>query len=124
MKSILLYIWQLPQNLCGVIYKTICRPKYKHCIGGVNIYETTSLNGSVSLGNYVFLSKFAHDKRLTLKHELGHAVQSQWLGPLYLFVIRIPSICWVIYRRRFCRKTNYYWFYTESWANRIMDIHL
>ena len=54
MKSILLYIWQLPQNLCGVIYKTICRPKYKYCIGGVNIYETTSLNGSVSLGNYVF----------------------------------------------------------------------
>ena len=124
MESILLYIWQLPQNLCGVIYKTICRTKYKHCIGGVSIYETTSLNGSVSLGNYVFLSKFAHDKRLTLKHELGHAVQSQWLGPLYLFVIGIPSICWVIYRRRFCRKTNYYSFYTESWANRIMDIHL
>ena len=123
MKNILLYIWQLPQNICGVVYKLFCRPSYKQNIDGVRVYETNSKQGSVSLGNYVFITQRSRDKVFTLKHELGHTIQSKMLGPLYLLVIGLPSVCWLLYRRQFCRHINYYWFYTEAWANKLMDMN-
>lgn len=60
----------------------------------------------------------------TIKHELGHCIQSRYLGPLYLLVIGIPSITWVMLRRMIpeLRKYNYYDFYTESWSNKLMNI--
>lgn len=64
----------------------------------------------------------------TIKHEYGHQLQSYILGPLYILVIGLPSglWCWFIqdWVNKIRKKKNkpeldYYWFYTESWANKL-----
>ncbi len=54
-------------------------------------------------------------------HEYGHTVQSLILGPLYLFVIGIPSFLWALppaTRWRARHKIPYSALYTERWADR------
>ena len=84
-------------------------------------YEYRLKNGSVSLGEFIFLAPFDRDDEEMLKHEMGHRAQSRLLGWLYLPVIGLPSIIWNIcfrvYRER--RGISYYAFYTEKWADRL-----
>ena len=92
---------------------------------GANIFLKSS-KGSVSLGKYVFI--YSEDRELqdTIIHELGHVKQSKILGPLYLIVIGIPSIlhCWYNDFIDCCRKDgkyHYEHFYTEAWAEKLME---
>ncbi len=66
------------------------------------------------------VERYGVDERL-LVHEYGHTVQSLILGPLYLFVIGLPSIVWMrvapLARWRRRSGTSYYAFYPERWAN-------
>lgn len=122
--NILLFIWQILQNIVGLIYLGISLGNFYEKRNGNWIFFTTSNQGSVSLGNFVFISSKSKNMDFTIKHELGHCIQSRYLGPLYLLVIGIPSITWVMLRRMIpeLRKYNYYDFYTESWANKLMNI--
>lgn len=122
--NILLFIWQILQNIVGLIYLGISLGTFYEKRNGNWIFFTTSNQGSVSLGNFVFISSKSKNMDFTIKHELGHCIQSRYLGPLYLLVIGIPSITWVMLRRMIpeLRKYNYYDFYTESWANKLMNI--
>lgn len=122
--NILLFIWQILQNIVGLIYLGISLGKFYEKRNGNWIFFTISSQGSVSLGNFVFISSKSKNMDFTIKHELGHCIQSRYLGPLYLLVIGIPSITWVMLRRMIpeLRKYNYYDFYTESWANKLMNI--
>lgn len=122
--NLLLFLWQLPQNIFGLLYILISNGEYQYCSDDVHIFTTESKYGSVSLGNFVFVSVRASDLRYTLAHEIGHTIQSKYLGPLYLFVIGIPSILWVGARMvsRTLRKKDYYWFYTEAWANKLAGL--
>lgn len=78
----------------------------------------------ISLGWYIFLNPNLHNKT-TVKHEYGHSIQSQRLGPLYLFVVGLPSITMntlsmILYRAgkpAFAR--NYYNRWPESWADTL-----
>lgn len=83
------------------------------------------MRGAVTLGNYVFVG-LTSEYRKTVKHELGHTIQSKILGPLYLIVIGIPSITYCGLRRIFSslRKKNYYNFYTEKWANNLSEKYI
>ena len=56
-----------------------------------------------------------------LVHEYGHTVQSLILGPLYLFVIGIPSTLWGFLggRKRRDEQIPYGAFFTEKWANSL-----
>jgi hypothetical protein len=121
--GIFLILWQLPQNIIGVLYWSIAMAKYKETIGDVLVMETDSINGSVSLGNMVFVTTKTYDYKQTLKHELGHTLQSKYLGWLYLLVIGIPSILWVCARRisRPLREKKYNAFYTEAWADKLSN---
>lgn len=108
-----------------MLYWLISFAKIKERRNDVYILETNSKQGSVSLGNFVFISKYTKNRDFTVKHELGHTIQSKYLGPLYLFVIGIPSILWVIVRRMvpiLRKRYSYYDFYTESSANKLMNI--
>lgn len=87
--------------------------------GSYWIILTKGTKGSVSLGKYVFLSYMASD-RIKL-HEIGHTKQSLMLGPLYLLVIGIPSILWAAMHKTVAPKKDYYWFYTERWADKLGD---
>ena len=128
-KNLILFIWQLPQHLLAILYigylvimgKDIgIDSRYKQAIVIACI-----MRGAVTLGNYVFVG-LNSEYRKTVKHELGHTIQSKILGPLYLIVIGIPSITYCGLRRLFpsLRKKNYYNFYTERTANYLSEKYI
>ena len=128
-RNLILFIWQLPQHIVALIYfgylVMICKDlgvdsRYKQAI-----VIPCIMRGAVTLGNYVFVG-LNSEYRKTVKHELGHTIQSKILGPLYLIVIGIPSITYCGLRRLFpsLRKKNYYDFYTEKWANNLSEKYI
>ena len=128
-RNLILFIWQLPQHIVAIIYfgylVMMCKDlgvdsRYKQAI-----VIPCVMRGAVTLGNYVFVG-LNSDYRETVKHELGHTIQSKILGPLYLIVIGIPSITYCGLRRIFSslRKKNYYNFYTEKWANNLSEKYI
>lgn len=138
MKKTLYYLWQLPQNIFGLAYLayTKMRGDYVCASGTTNLPVGDDLKdddvlvvlkksrGSVSLGNYVFVSIAAKDYDTTLKHELGHHVQSKLCGLTYLLIIGLPSITWAGLRRLgFFKDKSYYSFYTEKLADDLAGIN-
>ena len=115
MKKVILYCWQLPQNIIGLLYSIFSDSSKEHSVQDVDIYRKKKNSGSVTLGKYIILDKYATDT--TIRHEYGHTIQSKILGPLYLIIIGIPSIIHAIFHR----KGSYYHFYTESWANKLTE---
>jgi hypothetical protein len=77
--------------------------------------------GEVTLGDKIFISKCYRGEYLSLviAHESGHVKQSLYLGPLYLFIIGIPSILWAWSHKWIAPKISYCKFPTESWANKL-----
>ena len=128
-RNLILFIWQLPQHIVALIYfgylVMMCKDlgidsRYKQAI-----VIPCIMRGAVTLGNYVFAGLNSEYKK-TIKHELGHTIQSKILGPLYLIVIGVPSITYCGLRRLFpsLRKKNYYDFYTERWANNLSEKYI
>ena len=128
-RNLILFIWQLPQHIIAIIYfgylVMMCKDlgvdsRYKQAI-----VIPCVMRGAVTLGNYVFVG-LNSDYRETVKHELGHTIQSKILGPLYLIVIGIPSITYCGLRRLFpsLRKKNYYDFFSEKWANNLSEKYI
>lgn len=128
-RNLILFIWQLPQHLLAILYigylVMMCKDlgvdsRYKQAI-----VIPCVMRGAVTLGCYVFVG-LNSEYRKTVKHELGHTIQSKILGPLYLIVIGIPSITYCGLRRLFpsLRKKNYYNFYTEKWANNLSEKYI
>ena len=115
-KNVLLWIWQLPQNIVGFIIRLFC---HKHSYKGMTIYLNDHFfNGGVSLGNYIILDSihlnyWGLDN--SVKHEHGHQIQSLYLGPLYLIVIGIPSLLGNIYARLFHKSDK--WYYKQPWEH-------
>ena len=118
LKLVGLYIWQLPQNLVGLVVLCFCGHKEKCSVAGIDFYYSKTFPGGISLGNYVIIGS-KYEK--TVKHEHGHQIQSMYLGPLYLLVIGIPSIVWAwLYGPVIPYTYNgYYKWYTESWADKL-----
>ena len=111
-KRALLYVWQLPQNLLVLLVKLITKPER------FADYYIWRLSGGVSLGRYIFVS--SRCSLQTVQHERGHQKQSLMLGPLYLFIIGLPSFLWATLKAGgLFKKTDYYSFYTEKWADRL-----
>jgi hypothetical protein len=90
------------------------------------------MKGGISLGNYCIINTghYRKDineslKRDTVRHEaIGHTKQSRILGPLYLFLIGIPSLIWAGLYGSVIKSTKngYYKFYTEKWADIIAGV--
>lgn len=133
-KRILLFLiywtWCFPQTFIGLIWFIICKIRgFKTSSHNNYTLWTHDINyspaGGVSLGMFIFSKEF--DPRIYFRsteiteivrdHEYGHVLQSLMLGWFYLIVIGIPSVIWVL----IYKKTNksYYWFYTESWADKL-----
>lgn len=128
-RNLILFIWQLPQHLLAILYigylVMMCKDlgvdsRYKQAI-----VIPCVMRGAVTLGCYVFVG-LNSEYRKTVKHELGHTIQSKILGPLYLIVIGIPSITYCGLRRIFpsLRKKNYYNFYTEKTADYLSEKYI
>lgn len=123
--EILLYIWQLPQNICGLLLIAILgwvipidfRGPW-HRLPSSLLFLNSRMKGGISLGRYIILNGQYTTDFKTWYHERGHSIQSMILGPLYLFVIGIPSLLWAAWWNP-SRKVDYYWFWTEAWADRL-----
>ena len=114
---IILFIWQLPQNIVALIMlpflgKLELISYKKFCFA----FKGTKMSRGISLGNFAYLSPTYAKKVATIMHEQeGHTFDSKIFGPLYLLVIGIPSIMWAwLGDKNKC----YYNFYTERWANK------
>lgn len=129
-KEIWMYLWQLPQNLLGLALVAYYKPERKYILdNGVEIHFATRMHGGISLGKYSIVNTIHYRqelknslKRDTVRHEaIGHAKQSQMLGPLYLLIIGLPSICWAGLYGTVIKETKngYYTFYTEKWADKL-----
>lgn len=96
MKNILLYLWQLPQNILGLFVILVTGAKKTAFVS--EWIASKWPHFGVSLGNYIIFGGAGGDIT-SLKHELGHQKQSQILGPLYLILIGIPSFLWNLVTR-------------------------
>lgn len=113
-------VWELPQNLIGAVIKLF------YCTSGSREVETYKqgvcqiqnwgLSSGISLGMWQFTSRWA--SKDTASHEIGHSVQSLYLGPLYIFTVGLCSIIWAgfLWPRK---GGSYYCYWTESWANKL-----
>ena len=125
------WVWQLPQNLLGIIWKRIKKESVITSISNDDIRSVDAeaylmkAGGAVTLGKYVFISQTYRDQGMTIKHECGHVKQSKMLGPLYLIVIGVPSIlhAWLNDYIGCDEESGYSHFYTEMWADKLMGIN-
>ena len=112
MKNIILFIWQLPQNILGLLVILFS----KTWTYGFNIYWT-EYNFGVSLGKYIILNNKVNS--LTINHEKGHQKQSLYLGWLYLLIIGLPSFIGNIWDRLLHKSWSIYkrekWYYSLPW---------
>ena len=117
----LLQVWQLPQNLVGLVFGWFLKGKERFTYiqdvpRNIRFISGDNMFGGISLGHFVYFRKPAYDK--LLRHEAGHCRQSQILGPLYLIVVGLPSLLWALWWHP-GRSVPYSWFYTERWADRL-----
>ena len=116
------FTWGILQSLAGlgVLVAHARRPHRGH--HGAIVTAWPSRFG-LSLGPFVFIPSAldAAEADLLLVHEYGHTLQSLALGPLYLFIIGLPSLIWARSRKLAHKRrnagTSYYDFYTERWAS-------
>lgn len=135
MNTLLYRLWQctwgIIQTLLGFCVFLMNYKEKHYNFHGAIITEWKG-KSSVSLGMFVFVTKkpFFADKlkneytvealsNRLLIHEYGHTIQSLILGPLYLFIIGIPSTLWGFLgaKKRKEKQIPYGAFFTEGWAN-------
>ena len=118
MKQVFLYIWQLPQNLLGLLLLGIYKLFDKKCVKysqkeDVVYYATKLMPSGISLGKYVIMRYKYGEHYKDYRHEFGHTKQSKMLGWFYLLVIGLPSLCGNIVDRIFNK--GYKWYYNQPW---------
>ena len=131
-KEIALWIWQLPQNIVGLVVLAIMgHEKVLTAENGNKVYFSAHMPGGISLGKYSIISKYyirsymtdkaILDLNVTRHEALGHGTQSRYLGPLYLPVVGLQSIIWAgLYGSVIPYTANgYYKFWTEKWADKL-----
>jgi hypothetical protein len=113
----MMWLWQLPQHLLGLILILVFNAKIDIRYTKVRVYRTDKKIG-ISLGQYIIVHKLAHFT--TVKHEYGHSIQSQYLGPLYLLIVGLPSITMnILTRFGVLRAYRYYDRWPENWADSL-----
>jgi hypothetical protein len=117
MISMLLKIWQLPQNLLGLLLVKVLRAEMFERIDDVVVYKT-KYNIGISLGDYIIVRQGT-----SIKHEYGHSKQSKILGWFYLIVVGLPSITFnILTRMGILKREDYYTRFPENWADSLGDV--
>ncbi|MCQ2409031.1 MAG: hypothetical protein MJ068_00645 [Clostridia bacterium] len=132
MKILLYILYWLIQCTYGIIQTLIgfcifikhikCKHEFYH--GAILTYHEGDWGG-VSMGPFIFVNgkRWETWVKETRVHEYGHTIQSLILGPLYFFVIGIPSMIWCNAKKfrdmRERGEKNYFDLYCESGANTL-----
>lgn len=116
------WLWQLPQNILGLLVIAITRAKKTE--DGIWICGYL-FDSAISLGDYIIFQKY----RVTgnaIKHEKGHQKQSRMYGWFYILIVGLPSITRNIWDRIMHRNwttsrrvTWYYGGFPESQADKL-----
>ena len=113
---VLMYLWQLPQNLLGMLLLLFLQGEKRHSLSGVTFYHAECFRGGISLGDYIIISQLCEK---SIRHEYGHSLQSRMLGWLYLPVVGIPSLLHAWLHDCEALGMTYYHYWTERWADRL-----
>lgn len=128
MKKVLLWLWQLPQNILGLL--VILVTGAHHTVLNWEWVASKWSHFGVSLGNYIIFGGAGGDI-ISIRHEQGHQKQSRYLGPLYLIVIGLPSVAgnilarirWVLSNKdKEAAGHIVKWYYKlpwEAWADKL-----
>lgn len=129
----LLFLWQLPQNIFGLILSKI-EKSFKSKYFEIEYYATRNpgkymKDCAISLGDFIILD-ISNFSEQTIRHEHGHQIQSKILGPLYLLVIGLPSVIGNFIDRVFHKKWDNNkrekWYYSlpwEHWADKLGNVN-
>jgi hypothetical protein len=122
MKKSLLYLWQLPQNLVGLLLRSIYKGNDSNYEDAI-VRRSMKMQGGISLGKYIIVNQWCNKK--TIMHEYGHCIQSKRWGWLYLPVIGLSSIIWAGLYGNLVKPTydGYYKFWTESRADKLGGVN-
>lgn len=117
----ILYLWQLPQNILGLILVILFRAKKSGDIYICNRF----FDSAISLGNYIIFQVDCVSDQ-SIQHEYGHQRQSKMYGWFYLLVVGIPSIVRNIWDRlthkewtSYQRSIWYYGSFPEKQADKL-----
>lgn len=89
---LLTFTWGLPMAIVGglsALVLTALGYKSHGQYGYCWVFEVGRNWGGLSLGPVIITSEPHNNK--TMKHEHGHAIQNCWFGPLFPFIVAIPS---------------------------------
>ena len=122
------YLWQLPQNILGLIGILFFRGKHIETYNDKKVYLVKG-DFAVSLGDYILISRrwwrrmSEKGRDRTIAHEYGHCRQSEMLGPLYLLIVGIPSLGFNLISRKSMKfALKYYDRYPENWADKLGNV--
>lgn len=123
LKTVLLWLWQFPQNLIGLLLVLITGARkdaiYTHGQWS-NYYVARRFAGGwgVCLGEFIVFG-YSSIPLKSNQHELGHRKQSRVLGWLYLLIIGIPSatgnIINRVFHKNWKREKRIKWYYNLPW---------
>ena len=123
--KILLWIWQLPQNIIGFIISRFAREEDDGVFTKMNFFGS-----GVCLGEYIILERKNFIFEINILHEKGHRVQSRILGPLYLLIVGLPSLLRNLIDRKFhkswpyCKRASWYYSgFPEKWADKLGGVN-
>lgn len=117
--KIILFIWELLQNLVGFLYLKLSKYKFtvRYFLNGntsIKYYYAEEFPGGLTLGEFIFTNGPKH-----VKHENGHVKQSRILGPFYLPFIGLNSLLHAALHDCKAHGKEYDHFWTEKWADRL-----
>lgn len=110
------FTWERKNTLYGNVFSHIRNNfldvdvDYYH--GATVISQSKNKGWGITLGSYINMNN--HDEK-TLRHEYGHTKQSQYLGPLYLKIVGLPSLVGCVVDVNHEHRNEWY----EVWANNI-----
>ena len=92
------WTWGIIQNIIGGLFCLIMmlhgnKPEMQR--NAVCIETKYNWGGACNIGMFIFLGKGC---RSCIPHEYGHSIQGLMWGPLWLFVVAIPSLTRAGYR--------------------------
>lgn len=131
LKEIVLFLWQLPQNVLGAFIVLLTRAEkvFTFATGKRKwFYVTDVAVFGISLGHFIIFGVKGNEYpyKNDILHEIGHQKQSRILGPLYLIVIGIPSFVYnrwdALMHRRWAWNRRLLWYYGhpwEAWADKL-----
>lgn len=90
--NVLLWVWQFPQHIVALVILALNRGGEKREKGGITYYHVVRgvFGCGVSLGNYILLPD-GHESETTVRHEMGHQIQSRRWGVFYLLSVGLVS---------------------------------